>query len=76
MLVIQNSNRVIASMGAQKIVIVLKSQDNTPIAKKYSLHLLHVNDIHARFEQNNKYSGRCSQKDLGNTIKVCHCFTE
>ena len=33
----------------------------------YNLHLLHVNDIHSKFEQTNKYSGRCSQKDLGNT---------
>jgi len=31
---------------------------------EYNLHLLHVNDIHARFEQTDKRSGRCSQEDL------------
>ena len=32
---------------------------------EYSIHLLHVNDIHARFEETNKYSARCTQEDLG-----------
>jgi hypothetical protein len=34
----------------------------------YNLHLLHVNDIHARFEQTNKYSGRCKPEDAGNAL--------
>ena len=36
----------------------------------YNLHLLHVNDIHARFEQTNKYSGRCKPEDAGKLCSV------
>ena len=34
----------------------------------YNLHVLHVNDIHARFEQTNEYSGRCSPQKAGTYI--------
>ena len=36
----------------------------------YNLHLLHVNDIHARFEQTNKYSGRCKTEDAGRVLLI------
>ena len=37
---------------------------------EYNLHLLHVNDIHSRFEQSDKYSGRCTQEKEGIVI-IC-----
>merc|ERR1712156_488959 len=49
----------------QRIVFAISCCLHVAFAE-YSLHLLHVNDIHARFEQTNKNSGRCSQKDLDN----------
>ena len=40
------------------------------VLANFDFHLLHVNDIHARFEETNKYSGRCKPEDAGNLIKV------
>ena len=31
----------------------------------FNLTVLHVNDIHARIEQTNKYTGYCEKKDAG-----------
>jgi len=36
------------------------------VSGEYNLHLLHVNDIHSRFDQTDKYSGRCSSKEAAN----------
>ena len=32
---------------------------------EFNLHLLHVNDIHSRFEQTNENSGTCKPEDAG-----------
>ena len=37
-----------------------------PISFGFDLTLLHVNDIHSRYEETNKYSGKCKPKDHGN----------
>ena len=31
----------------------------------FDLTILHLNDIHARIEQTNKYLGYCKEKDVG-----------
>ena len=33
------------------------------------LTVLHVNDIHARFEETSKYSGTCQPSDKGKNLK-------
>ena len=32
------------------------------------LTILHLNDIHARIEQTNKYLGFCKEKDVGKSV--------
>lgn len=32
-------------------------------AETFNLTILHVNDFHARYEQTNEISGRCSEED-------------
>ena len=43
-------------------LLLLLSLATTAIA--WQLTLLHVNDIHVRMEETNKYSARCKQKDV------------
>ena len=31
--------------------------------EEFTLTILHINDFHARFEQTNIYSGRCSEEN-------------
>ncbi|XP_050392707.1 snake venom 5'-nucleotidase isoform X2 [Patella vulgata] len=35
-----------------------------PVISAFNLTILHTNDVHARFEETNKYSGPCTEKDL------------
>ena len=36
-----------------------------PLVTAWQLSVLHVNDIHARMEETNKYSGPCTTRDAG-----------
>ena len=36
-----------------------------PLVTGWQLSVLHVNDIHARMEETNKYSGPCTTRDAG-----------
>ena len=42
-----------------------KSHGMSLASNELILNILHVNDIHSRFEQTNKYGGKCKQKHLG-----------
>ena len=35
-----------------------------PLVTAWQLSVLHVNDIHARMEETNKYSGPCTREDV------------
>jgi 2',3'-cyclic-nucleotide 2'-phosphodiesterase (5'-nucleotidase family) len=38
---------------------------NDGVDAHFNLTVLHVNDIHARIEQTNKYTGYCEKEDAG-----------
>ena len=51
-----------------------------PMVFTWDLTLLHVNDIHVRMDETNKYSSNCKQKDVdagefkGKTVQRNGCF--
>ena len=49
------------------IILLLGKLTNGQInAGSFSLTIVHLNDVHARFEETNKYSGRCTPEDSKN----------
>ncbi|KAA0195254.1 hypothetical protein HAZT_HAZT011112 [Hyalella azteca] len=53
------------------VVIIVLAVNMGPSAgqtsgEEFTLSILHVNDVHARFEQTNVYSGRCTPGDEEN----------
>merc|ERR1711892_1335620 len=50
--------RVGCSSSVLNLVIII-----LPVVASWELSLLHVNDIHSRMEETNKYSSKCTDKD-------------
>jgi 5'-nucleotidase len=54
-------------VGILALAVVLFAQ---PALSKFSLAIMHTNDVHARFEQTDKYGGACS----ASKASVGKCF--
>ena len=44
------------------------------LAAGFEMTLLHVNDIHVKMEETNKYSSTCKPRDRGRT-HFCNCLS-
>ena len=58
------SSHISSSLPGDMVIKVTILLSTLAIALAFDLHLLHTNDMHARFEQTSRESGKCSDKEV------------